>query len=75
MSVQRNVKSPEQKKREAKIKRLTGYETDYCCCSICKKQFTDREIDNDEILYSIGKIGRMLMHPDCYKKEFFGGQE
>lgn len=74
MSVQRNVKSSEQKTREKKIKKMTGYETDRCCCSICKKQFTDREIDNDEIIYSIGKLGSIMMHIECFKKEYFGGQ-
>ncbi len=72
MSVQRNVKSPEQKARERKIKRMTGYETDRCFCTICKKPFTDREVDNDKILVSIGRFGRMLMHEECYRKEFFG---
>lgn len=76
MSVQRKVKSPEQIKREKKIKRLTGYETDHCRCTICGKEFTDREIDNDESLFSIGRISRMVMHEECYRKEYFnqGGQ-
>lgn len=75
MSVKRIVKSPEQIKREKKIKRLTGYETDRCFCSICKKQFTDREVDNDNILFTIGRYGRLLMHESCYRKEFLGEGE
>lgn len=72
MSAQRYVKTEEQKAREKKIKRMTGYEADTCFCTLCKKQFTDREVDNDEVLVSIGRFGRMLMHDACYRKEYFG---
>ena len=72
MSIQRNVISPEQKERRRKIKKMTGSESDYAACSACNEYFTNWEIDNDEVIYSVGKTGTVRFHKKCFK-ELYGG--
>lgn len=74
MSIQRNYVSPEQRERRRKIKRMTGRESDYASCSACNKYFTNREIDNDEVIYSAGKTGTVRFHKKCFK-ELYGGNK
>ena len=62
-----------QRARRRKIKKMTGYESNRCFCSVCHKLFTDREIDRDEIIYAVGKLGSVQMHKRCFKKLYSGG--
>lgn len=73
MSVQRLTKTPEELARRRKIKRMTGYESDTLRCSVCKKLFTNREIDTEKVIYSIGRTGCIAVCKTCFKKLYSGG--
>ena len=65
--------STEQKARRRKIKRITGFESDTLICSCCHKPLTDREVDMDDFIYSVGRIGYIVYHKSCFKAVFAGG--
>lgn len=67
------ILSPEEKARRRKIKRMTGFESSTVLCSYCHKPLTDREIDNDDLIYSVGRIGHVVYHKCCFRELFAGG--
>lgn len=65
--------SPEKNARRRKIKKMTGHEYSTLSCSACKRVFTDREIDNDEVVYSVGRLGSIALCHRCFKELYSGG--
>lgn len=67
------VMSPERKARRRKIKKMTGHESDYVSCTGCHREFSNYEIDNDEVIAVIGRCGGVTYCKECFRKEFLRG--
>ena len=55
------------------IKKMTGHERDTMSCTGCGRQFADREIDSERIIFSVSKTSSVAFCPKCFKQNYTVG--
>lgn len=66
--------SPEERNRKAALarikKKVSGGVFGMPKCAVCGREFTERELLAEDLVWAVGKAGSVQFRPACYRREF-----
>ena len=63
------------KERLKRARRRIGEGLTPAKCAVCGHVFTDREIMDEDLVYSVSHLNAVQYCKDCFRKSFLGGVE
>ena len=55
------------------VQRITGNRYKAPACAICGKGFTDQQLLDEDLIYTVSREYSTQMHKACFRKEFLRG--